>query len=355
MATALTTDDLLNLRGVRRRVDSYLFDVLDQSNTVVGSVKPARGHAPKLGNDTTRRVFRTLTNFVVDAEQQVSIATVSGRVRPRMVLQNGVSFNLGVFLFGDATRPRRSWGLELGATLVDPLFILDQPVGRIVGYGAGTNLVAAALALAQEVITTPTNVGASATLLASPKGYQASDTRQKIINDLLAGAAFLPVYFDNNGTMQMQPVPLFPLSTPDFTYEAGGRIIKDTILETDNLLTAPNRYVVVDTSATGSPVIGTYDIPASAPNSITNRGFPVTKILQQQGLGSSSSAALAAQAAANQDEDTFKQTSFDSTHEPRHDTFNVVQLLGLQYREIAWDVELRSGGKMSHTLRRVYS
>lgn len=350
-----TSDDLLKLSGIRRRMDLYAFDLLDTVNNVVGSVQPNRLQPPKITNDPTRRVFRSMANFVVDAREQLTFPTVSSRVRPRLVLQNGATYNLGVFLFGDATRPRRSWGLELGATLVDAGYILDQPVGRIVGYPTGTNVVTAALQLAQEVIATATSVSASGQTLASPKAYQASDTRQKIINDLLAIASYLPVYFNNDGTMIMRPVSTFPQSQADFDYDVGGRVLKDSIVESDDLLTAPNRYVVVDTSATSAPVVGSYDVPASAPNSIANRGFPVTKVVNLQGLGSIAAANAAAQAQANSDTDTFRQVTFDTTHEPRQDTFDVVNFLGSQYRDIGWSAELRAGGKMSHTLRRVYS
>lgn len=350
-----TSTDLIELRGVRQRVDHYLFDLLDTGNNVVGQIEPRRDQPPTIELDTTRTVYRTLTGFAVDAEQQLALQTVSDRIRPSMVLQNGASYPLGVFLFGDATRGRRSWGLEMAATLVDAGYILAQPVGRIVGYATGTNIVQAALALAGEVITTATSITVSPQVLGSPKAYRASDTRQKICNDLLATAGYLPVYFDNSGTMVMRPVTVLPASSPDYTYEAGGRIHKDSIVETDDLLTSPNRYVVIDTNGAASAIVGTYDLPASAPNSITNRGFAVTKVIELQGLTDTSAATAAAQAAANSDDAAFKQVDFNSTHDPRHDAFNIVQLLGNQYREIAWRVELRSGGAMGHKLRRVYS
>jgi hypothetical protein len=150
-------------------------------------------------------------------------------------------------------------------------------------------------------------------------------------------------------------VPLLPAGSADYTYEAGGRIHKDSIVETDDLLSTPNRYVVIDTNGATSPIIGTYDLPASAPNSIANRGFAVTKVIELQGLTDSAAAATAAQAAANNDDAAFKQVEFRSTHDPRHDAFNIVQLLGNQYREVAWRIVLSSGGAMGHKLRRVYS
>lgn len=348
-----TTEDLLNLEGIRRRIDSYSFDLLDSTNTKVGEVRPIRGKPPVVSCDTTRSVYRTMTNFEVDADQQQELQTVSARVRPVMTLQNGDTFNLGVFLFGDASRPRRSWGLELAASLLDPLFVLGQPLGRVVAYEAGTVITDAAVALASEVIGSPMVVTPSTIQLGTSIAWKVTDSRVTIINELMRLLGYLPVFFDNDGDMVLRPVPLPPFGS-DVEYEAGGRIVKDSILEIDDLLKAPNRYVVIDSGSSTSPITATFDLPASAPNSITNRGFPVVQVLQLQGLADTAAAANAAAAAAYADVNQFGQVQFASTHDPRHDTFNIVTLLGSQYRESSWSVALRSGALMSHMLRAVY-
>lgn len=354
-----TSDDILGGR-VRARKESYLFDLLDINGAFLSTVSPGRDAPATIDNDTTRTNLRTLTGLSIDARRQAALNTLVARIRPRMVLQNGQSYNLGVFLFGDASRPRRSWGLELGATLVDQTFVLSQQVGRVVSYPVGTNRVAAALALAQEVISGPVSVMASASTTVSPKAYQPTQTRQEIINDLLASAAYLPVYFDNNGTMIMRPIPAIPATIPDFGYERGlmvgsSPIIKDSMLESDDLLTAPNRWVVVDTSATDTPIVGSYDLPASAPNSIVERGFAVTETIQSQGIGSVAAANAAAFAASVAAGNGFALAEFASLHDPRHDTFNVVRYLGNQHLELGWSIDLRSGAPMKHRLRRAYS
>lgn len=350
-----STDDLLNLAGIRQRIDSYLFDLVDLHGSRIGDVKPIRDSPAKIENLSNRTMYRTLTNFNLDANEQADLVSASARVRPRLVLQNGESFSLGVFLFGDATRPRRSWGQELAGTLVDQRYILAQSVGRSVGYDAGTDIVAAATALAQEVITGTITATPSTVTLSQPLGWKIEDARVKIIEDLMLLIGYLPPYFDNNGSLVLRPVPAAPFSASVPAYEAGGRIVKDSIIETDDLLKAPNRYIAIESGASASPITGTYDLPASAPNSITARGFAVVKTLIVQGLADAGAAANAAQAAANSDINQFRQVQFESTHDPRHDTFDVISLLGDLYREVGWSVDLRAGGRMHHNLRRVYT
>ena len=47
--------------------------------------------------------------------------------------------------------------------------------------------------------------------------------------------------------------------------------------------------------------------------------------------------------------------SFSSAPDPRHDTFDVIDLLGVRYREQRWSTRLEEGAVMAHDLRRVYS
>jgi hypothetical protein len=187
-----------------------------------------------------------------------------------------------------------------------------------------------------------------------PLGYKITDTRVKIMEALLDLAGYLPPYFSNNGLLVIRPVPAPPYASEIDPYEANTRIIKDSMLETEDLLRAPNRYLAVESGASDVPIVGSYDVPASAPNSVTARGFPVVETLTVQGLTDVAAANAAAQAAANRDTNQYGQATFDSTHDPRHDTFDVIDYLGNVYREIGWSVDLRSGGAMSHQLRRVY-
>lgn len=348
-----TIDDLLDLR-VGQRVESFRFDLVDTAGNVVGLVQPNRSNAISIENDVTRTIKRTMSNFSLDPDQQAVLTTANARIRPSMLFSTGDERTLGVFLFADASRPRRSWGLELSAQLLDLGYILDQPIGRHVSYPATTNVVFAARDLAAEVVVSPIIVTTSGITAGSPLTWAPDATRTTIMTDLLQLAGYLPPYFDNDGNLILRPVPNLTTTTPDIIYEAGGRIIDNSIVESDDLLKAPNRYIVIDTSATASPIVGQFDIPASAPNSIANRGFPVVKVINTQGLQSVAAANAAAQAYAQSDSVAFRYASFNSALDPRHDTYNVVQYLGTNYLETRWSMTLQAGGTMSHEMRQVY-
>lgn len=351
----ITALDLLEMR-VRRRKETVRFDVLDTSGSKLGEVNPIRSRIPRVDLNINRAIKRTMPNFAVDAAQAADIDLVADRIQPVWVLQTGDEYPLGVFLFGDGTRRRFTYGQPLDATLVDHGYVLDQGVERSVGFDVGANAVTEAAALAAEVLPSVVqDVTPSTFTIASPVAWPAGTKRSEIINDLLGKAGYYSPWFSNAGELTMRPVPDLSTAAPDFTYESGAKIIAGTITEANDLLSAPNRYLVVDQTQPDSPIYGSYDIPDDAPNSVVRRGFPVLRKIDQKGLASNDEAVSAAMAVALQDASAYEHVAFSATPDPRHDSFNIVQYLGLSYREQSWVLALKPGGPHSHDLRRVYS
>jgi hypothetical protein len=65
--------------------------------------------------------------------------------------------------------------------------------------------------------------------------------------------------------------------------------------------------------------------------------------------------ALASRAARNlaRNSDAFEWVTFNSTADPRHETHDVIEAFGERWLETSWSIELRSGGPMQHTMKRV--
>ncbi len=358
---ALTSEQLLDLDRVSQRVETVRFDVLDGGLNKIGEAEVDKERPPKITNDSTRKLKRSMANLRILPNGEADINTVADRIRPMWLLQNGAEFPLGVFLFGDASRTRQTFGVTLQATLVDQLFILDQVSESSIFFATGTNIGAALNTLASLAGFSTAGIELTALTLSNPFVKPAGKTTTlKAMTELALLAGFTSPFFDNEGVLRIVTVANLDLVPPDFVYNEGvgtisGRIIDESLVESDDLLKAPNRYIVIDNSSRVAPLVGTFDIPSSAPNSIGNRGFVVAKVIDAQGLTDQASADAAAEAAYAQDSDTFSWVSFTSTADPRHDTFNVVEYLGVRYREQAWSLTLDTGGNMTHQLRRIYT
>lgn len=353
MPWAPTTDQLLDLEGVRRRADRFRFDLLDNTDTLIGEIHPLTSGLT-LTNDTGAQVPRTLTGLRLPASEAQAINVITDRVRPVMVLQNGAEFNLGVLMWADDNRPVRAWGTEHASTLGDKMNILNQGIPTTIGFPKGADIGIAALGVARQVLGTDEIVIDTITAdFAVGQTWAIGATRREILSKMMELVGFLPPHFDRDGRLRLVDAPDMDTVTPGLVYEAGGRIVADSILDSDDLLSAPNRWIVYETSGQAQ-VVGVYVVPASAPHSFENRGYYVTHSESAQGLGTVDRANKAAKTLALTEGQPFKWRTFQSTMDPRHDAWDPVTCLGEAWMETRWSAQLHSGGLMQHVLKAVF-
>jgi len=128
----------------------------------------------------------------------------------------------------------------------------------------------------------------------------------------------------------------------------------DSITRSTDIITAPNRFIVVDngSNATGQAIVGSYDIPPSAPYSITQRGFVIPKVFTMQ-VNNEVQANRVAAALGVQNSIT-ETITFTTPPDPRHDSYDVCKLLDQLWLERSWSMNLVEGGQMTHTATRFY-
>ena len=342
---------LLGLVGYGQRTSTFRFDLLNSGLSKIGEVHPLRDSPPSVENNINRRIKRTLTGLALPPSEMAAVDPFGDRVRPVMVLQNGTEYPLGVFLFADKSTPIDTAG-GIGATaLVDQTLILDQGIPAGWTVPAGRNVGAA---LADVFAATPigtADVAATAVARGSPLSWPAGRTTWRtILADLAEVASLYSPHFSNAGRATVAAVPDLEIAAATIAYGLGGTAYRGSILASDDTLSAPNRYIVIDTSPTATPVVGVYDVPATARHSYARRGFYVTRTIERQGLPNAAAAAAAARA-AGQTDTQFAYLTFAGAPNPTHDTYDVVSFNGVRYREQSWALPLREGSDMRHELR----
>lgn len=353
-----TADDLLDLNGVRRRADRFRFE-LWQGGQYAGDLSPDAARPPTVKVETSRASVRTLEGFYLPSGQLVDVNTVADRVRAVMALQDGTEYSLGWFMWGDDSQAIRGWGTERHSTLVDEGYRLDQEIDRTIGFAKGTNTLDMAAYLASQVIGADRIIiGFDSAALTTPPSFAIGTNRYQVMAELLASIGFLPPYFDRDNYLVLREAPDLTgddLPAPTLTYNAGPRIVADSIVPSDLLLTAPNRYVVYESSGQGPAIAGSYNIADSAPHSIASRnGVVVPKTVSQTGLGSVAQANKAAKTLAQTDTEVFRLISWQSPADPRHDVWDRVTFLEEDWLETSWSIVCKSGGLMTHEARRVW-
>lgn len=349
-----TDRQLLDLE-VSQRVEGYRFDLLNSANQVIGALQPMT--TVSIGNDSSRGIKRTMSNFKMTPADTAAVDVLSDRVRPWMVLGNGSQYPLGVFLWAQAARRRLSYGVSSDGSLGDLGIVLAQPLVASRTIPAGALVTSALAEVANEAGLFDLQLDSSSATVGAPMTYQGgqpSVTYVKVLDDLAGIGGFLSPYFLTTGVLRVRANPDLTTITPTLVYNDGGRVYEDSIVEQNDTLTAPNRYRAVDTAATNAEVYGDYVLPAEYPHSYARRGFYLTKRIEATGLANNDAAAAYAQAYALQDPKAYETVNFASPNDPRHETFDAITFRGETYMELSWAMTLAEGGPMTHTAKRLF-
>jgi hypothetical protein len=349
-----TGADLLDLT-VLARAEKVRFDVVDSTAKLVGTVTPIRPCT--IDNDSGQQIKRKLTGFQLASSDYASVNPLVHRIRPYWVLSSGDEYPGGVFMFADASSQRFSYGRTMAASLVDQSLLLSQQLAETLSFPSGTTAPAAILQTINAAGIFTANIATSSYTFGSATAYPAGTagtTYAKVLADLCQNAGFYTPYFDNTGMLQVKATTSVASATPTLNYIDGGRIISQSMTESNDLLAAPNRFLVIDTSATTGAVAYPYTIPATAPHSFENRGFYITQVIPSPGVGDVTQAQAVGAAYYSSNPQAYETVVFSSPADPRHDTFDVINYRGTNYLETKWSIVCSPGGPMTHTAVRVY-
>jgi hypothetical protein len=358
MVWAPTSDQILNLDGVRRRFDSFRFELNNRDLTPIGELHPDRtGSVPSIQNDISNETSRRLSNFKLTGDEAQDVNPVSDRLRVYMVLQNGAQYLLGTFLWATENEPVRSWGLEKHHELLDYSFILNQQSTKAYGWGRGGTINLIMIFLMGEAglgLRDMYPIGEEANRgLREPRSWEPGSTWAEKIDNMGIGCGFAPVWFDRFGRAHLDAAPSPEFDQPTVPeYDVNTRIIADSIMYSNDILSAPNEFGVFD-SGTSQLIVGRHQLPAAAPNSFNKRGFRIGATESVQGLTSQAAANKSALGLARRS-DVYEYLTFQSTADPRHDAYDIVPAFSKNWLEIGWDLECRCGGLMTHNLKRVF-
>lgn len=316
----------------------------------LGEIHPIRGSAV-LTHDTTRTIKRDLS-LSLGVEDSARINVIRDRVSVSMIL-SGVTYPLGRFLFADDTGNKKSSGTLRTEKLIDEMFVIDQKMER--GFTAFGTVDTAI----QNLLTGIPNLvlGMEASGLESTGSWAAGTSRAKVLGDLCTQGGYFSPWFDNNNVLRI--IRSFDPADrlPTFDFDAGNSVFRDSIAETNDLLDAPNKFVVISNASTGAnatvAAVGTYTVPNSAPHSITNRGFVIPDVRDIQ-LTSPGQAQVAAETIGITNT-IFERTQLATAPDPRHDSYDVIKWDGEQWLELQWSMTLLEGSPMQHVMRKTYS
>jgi hypothetical protein len=348
--TTFEHDLLLDLEPwVGQRQASFRFDLVDGvTEEHLGQIHPIR--SASLTHDTTRTIKRQLS-LELGLADTAAVNPLRDRVLVSMVFPNGAEYPLGRYMFTDASRTVWTSGQLGSMALNDEMFLVDQQI-QVGVDGIGKGLTA----VVEEVLTgLPVTLDMEPSPFTSSEAWGVGTNRGSILESIAVSGDYFSPWFGNDGKLHM--IRSFDPGTryPDFDWDDHLVVFRESIVETDNLLTAPNRFIVTS-NASDDPAVAiasTVDVPPTAPHSVVNRGFAIVETLDLQ-LSDQVQADAVAIGIANR-LTVFEQVTMSTAPDPRHDSYNVIFWRGELWLELAWGMALVEGGAMSHLLRKAYT
>lgn len=359
-SSALVTDTrapALNLdASIGQFQYTYRFELVDAvSGQRLGDIHPIRNAT--LRHDVSQISKRSL-GLSLGRADTAAINTLTDRVIPFMVIP-GIpcpdtttgDWPLGRYLFVDNPRRVSTGGNLAQPSLVDEMFLVDQPILRGVS-GVG---------FAVDIVLISVLEGLGITFDLEPSPFTSADSwgvgkhRGQILEALSVAGAYWSPWFDNFGVLRFRRTFNPATQVPDINLDVGARVFRADILTTDEILTAPNTFLVVSNNSRtpDDPAVGLATAPVNAPNSVANRGFAITRVMDLQ-LSDSAQAAAVANGLV-QRQAIFEQVQLSTAADPRHDGYNVVRWQGDNWLELSWSLTLVPGEPMVSVMRKSYT
>lgn len=342
---------------VGQRSITFRFDIVDSVTGYRRTVQPLRSGVPTLKHNTAATVTRSLTDLQLAPSDVATFSSITSRLEPFMVVGSEI-FSLGHFIPADWARRRFSSRADavIGVSAwYDEMFIIDQQIST--GFGALTPSGEVISAMLRRFLSQfPVNYRLEPTTFSGLGSWGPGTRGGVIIEQLALDGDYLSPWFDVTSTLQFIRSFDPAEKLPDFDFDVDFRVLRENIIESDNLIDAPNRFVVIGNGADAlggnADVIGFADVPTSAPHSIANRGFVIPSVQNRQ-VGSSAQAGAIARNMV-QRQTLIEQVELETLPDPRHDSYDVIHWQDENWLEVAWSLPMVDDGRMSHTLRKVY-
>lgn len=358
--TNFAYDPLLDLAPwVGQRQATFRFDLVNRVSGInLGEIHPLR--SASLSHDTSTVIKRRLT-IALGAADTAAINPVTDMVQVTMVFPGGQEYPLGEYVFSDSTYQLYTSGQLSNMVLSDMMFIIDQQIetafnarddSRPSFFANGTDI---SVCIENLLRDQPIRFQIEETDdFASIESWGAGTMRGQIIEALCLNGGYFSPWFGNDGVLHFIKSFNPALKIPDFDWDAGSQVLRSSITQASNVLTAPNRFIVISNAPTDSnvPTFGSADVPMNAPHSIENRGFVIPLVTDLQALTGPQCTAIATNLVQRQT--IFSTSTITTAPDPRHDSYNVIKWQGDLWLELGWSMTLVEGSPMSHTLRKAY-
>lgn len=382
-----THDEVVHALHNAGRTVSFEYDLLDNTNRKIKTLSKVTSGAIKFG--ALNSIKRTAT-FTLSGDEGINF--LQHRIRPYMLLKmpkpriverihyflshnqpmtveddvpdraEWVRFPLGIYLLSSPTQTSTAYNVQRSITAYGLMQVLhDDKFLDTYTVNQGVLVVDAVVGILSSAGINDYNISPSDKVVPRTIQFDIGTKKAEAVNELLSIINYTPIYDDADGYFTSGPYRPPSERPVDYVYKDDSQsVILQGVEEELDLFGVPNVFVVVRTNPEETPLksVLTND-NANSPLATINRGRNIVEYREINDIADQETLDAYTQRVAFEASQVYGRIRWQSSLMPIHSYSNVLQFdfgqLGIsgKYLELAWEMQLATGGTMTHELRQV--
>lgn len=338
---------------------SFRYDLLNYNETKIGELTSLGGSLglTSLGQIKRKGKFKFKDNELKDVDW------LNDKVQPVFVLNNKLEFPLGVFIISSPTRSLKKKNVYREVDCFDTsLILLEDKFDTRYRIIKNTNYVTAINQIIGSAGIWKINIPHINAALKTDREFEIGTSKLEAVNYLLQEINYTSIWVDELGNFTANPYILPNDRIVEYSYKNDDMsiIVPDTSVEEMDLFSVPNKWVIVATNPETQPLVSRYtNDNGGSPTSTVSRRRTIVDYREVDDIASQAILDDYTRRIAYEASNVYGKFIFDTAIMPHHSYMDALYCehtdLGIKYKyiETSWDMDLKAGGKMSHSARRV--
>ena len=342
-----------------KRTISFRF-VIVRDGADYGEIFPATGSAPTVRMMGTGAIKTSLSGNFIDPGEAVNWLT--DEIRPELII-DGIPHSLGIYLPASVRSEENATTRSLAIEAYDRCWrVQDGKTENIMHLDAGSNY----LTVIQQLLTSCgialiSKVPTEAVLAEAREDWDVGTSYLDIVNQLLSEINYNPLWFDWDGVAVLELASVPTAANIEHTLDDTQiqSLLSPSISRETDIYSAPNVFVCVCSNADKDAVMiaRSENTNPQSPLSIDRRGRRIVSVVKVDNIADQDELQAFADRLRNESMITGETIVVKTGLFPG---YGVNDVTAIRYGDLfavclekAWDMQLKVGGNMTHTLEKV--
>lgn len=295
---------------------------------------------------------------------ETGINWLKDQIQPVMEIQAGnvwAEFSLGFFI--PSTPTRNTEGRHISYTVESydrTIFAKEDCITDRAFYPKGTLYLDIVQQLILSSGISDIEVISSNLKLPTDREFDIGTSKLEIINTLLSEINYLPLSINAEGRAVLKPYQEPNADNVSYSYRADQlSVLHSPASSTTDLYNVPNIFLAVVSNPEQEPIKAMYinDNPASELSTVRRGRNIVSQLYKPDAITSQEELDAYIRRIAFDQSQVYEAAAISTALMPIHEGREVLEIrhpeLSGIFEEIGWEMELQSGGNMSHNVRRI--